>query len=344
MRRIIAILCVLCALICFQNFAFAQSSDIKAKLKAMKPKDYPTDTIEFVVVYQAGGGMDITARILGKYVEKYIDSRVVVINKTGGGGIIGHTYMAAQAKNDGYTVGILANSFWGDELTRGDVKWSYKDVEPLAFINYDPRTWLASTKGPLKDKTAKDVIEMARKNPETIKVGMTPGMGNQFAVEMIEMAANVKFIKVPFQGGNPAVIAVLGGHIDIAQPFYSEFRGHLEAGTVKILAVLNDERYGYFPDVPTFNEILGKDDLINISWRYAGVPKGVPRDRFRYLEAAIGAAIQDPECIKEFDKMGIKAGAKYMNAKETSEVIDKYYKLDKEFLKTTGRLPVKLYK
>jgi tripartite-type tricarboxylate transporter receptor subunit TctC len=332
---------VLLSVLCyFQVSAYAQT-DVKAKLKAMKPKDYPTQPIEFVVVYQAGGGMDLTARVLGKYVEKYIGNRVVVINKTGGGGIIGHTYLATQAKNDGYTVGIIANSYWTDELTRPEVKWSYKEMEALAYINYDPRTWVISTKGALKDKSVKDIIEMVRQKPGSVKVGMTPGMQNQFLTEAVEMATGVKFTQVPFQGGNPAVIAVLGGHIDIAQPFYAEYRGHLEAGLIKILAVANDERYSYFPEVPTFNELLGVNDIFNISWRYAAAPKGLARDRFHYLEAAIDAALRDPECLKEFDQMGVKTGAKYMTSKQTEELIEKYYKIDKDFFIKTGRITKK---
>ena len=80
------------------------------------------------------------------------------------------------------------------------------------------------------------------------------------------------------------------------------------------------------------------NDIINISWRYAAVPKGLSRDRFKYLEAAIDAALCDPECIKEFDQTGIKTGARYMNAQQTAEAIEKYYKIDQDFFVKTGRI------
>ena len=85
--------------------AAAQSGDAKADLAKLKPKDFPTGPIEYTVVYPAGGGMDVTARLLAKHVEKWSGDKIVVNNRTGGAGMVGHSYLATQAKPDGYTVG-----------------------------------------------------------------------------------------------------------------------------------------------------------------------------------------------------------------------------------------------
>lgn len=146
MRRLLAVLGL--ALLLGAVPACAETAaEIKTKLAALKPRDYPTQPIEFVVVYPAGGGMDTTARLLAKYVEKYTDHRVIVVNRTGGAGLIGHTYLATAAKNDGYTVGILANGAWTDAMLKAPGKWSHRDLPPVAFINYDPVTWVVSTAG-----------------------------------------------------------------------------------------------------------------------------------------------------------------------------------------------------
>ena len=190
------------------------------------------------MVYPAGGGMDVTARLLAKYVEKYIDSRVIVVNKTGGAGLIGHTYLAMQAKNDGYTVGILANPFWTeDELIRAKGKWTYKDLTPVGFINYDPVTWIVSTDGPYKDKSVKDLIALAKEKPGTLRISIAPDGSFQFLAEGVEMVTGAKLVKVPFQGGAPGVTALLGGHVDVATAFLAEYRGHLDAGKVRVVAV-----------------------------------------------------------------------------------------------------------
>ena len=104
-------------------------------LAKLKPKDFPTQPVEFIVVYPAGGGMDVTARLLAKYVEKVSGDRILVNNRTGGAGMIGHSYLATQAKPDGYTVGVLANLVWGDAMLRAQGRWSLNDLEPIGYLN-----------------------------------------------------------------------------------------------------------------------------------------------------------------------------------------------------------------
>ena len=338
MRRRFAVLCL--ALVLGAVPAFAETpAEIKARLAALKPKDYPTQPIEFVVVYPAGGGMDTTARLLARYVEKHTDHRVIVVNKTGGAGLIGHTYLATAAKNDGYTVGILANGAWSDAMLKAPGKWSHHDLPPVAFINYDPVTWVVSTEGELKNKSLKDVIAAAKAKPGTVRVAIVPGISFEFLAEQVEGLGGVKLLKVPFQGGAPGMTALLGGHVDIATGYLVEYRGHLDAGKVKVLAVGGEERSPNLPNVPTFNEALGVTNLVWSAWRWAGVPKGVPVDRKRYLEAALDAALRDPELIAEYRKTGAIADRKFTTTKQIEDEIEKLAKLEREFFAASGRLP-----
>jgi tripartite-type tricarboxylate transporter receptor subunit TctC len=277
--------------------------------------------------------------MLAKYVEKYIDNRVIVENRTGGTGLVGHTYLASQAKNDGYTVGILAgNYFWLDDLLRAQGKWSYSNMEAVAYINEDPNTWIVSTEGPLKDKSLKDVIQLAKQKPDTIKVAVGVETSSQFLVEDVEMASGAKFTQVPFQGGAPAVIAMLGGHIEIAGYYYAEYKSHLEAGKVRALGQAGAERSVYLPNTSTFNEALGVNNILWSVWRYAAVPKGVPPERLKYLEEAILAALHDPDCVKDFDNLGSKVGPKYLGAKQTAQEVEKQYKATRDFFIKKGRI------
>ena len=338
MKKIVQLLCAAMIVFSLLTGAYAQT-DPQAKLRAIKPKDYPTEPITFVVVYPAGGGMDVTARLLAKYVEKYIGQRVVVENRTGGTGLIGHTYLTTQAKNDGYTVGILAGSyFWLDDLLRAEGKWSYKDMEPVAYINEDPNTWIVSTDGPFKDMNLKNVIEVAKQKPDTVKVAIGVETSSQFLVEDVEMITGAKFTKVPFQGGAPAIVSMLGNHIEIAGYYYSEYKSHLEAGKVKVLGQAGAARSAYFPNAPTFNEVLGVNNILWSVWRYAAVPKGVPPERLKYLEEAILAALHDPECIKEYEMIGSKMGVKYLDAKQTSQEVEKQYNASRDFFIKKGRI------
>ncbi len=339
MKKMIVFLCAVLIVFSVVALAYAQT-DPKAKLKAIKPKDFPTEPITFVVVYPAGGGMDVTARMLAKYVEKYIDNRVVVENRTGGNGLIGHTYLTTQARNDGYTVGIVAGGYiWQDDLLRAQGKWSCLNMDTVAYINEDPNTWIVSTEGPLKDKSLKEVVELAKQKPDTIRAAIGVDTSPQFLVEDVEMTSGAKFTKVPFQGGAPGVVAMLGNHIEIAGYYYNEYKSHLEAGKVKVLGQAGAERSVYLPNTPTFNEVLGTNQILWAVWRYAAVPKGTPPERVKYLEEAILTALHDPECINEYEKIGSKVGPKYLGAKQTAQEVEKHYKATRDFLVKTGRIP-----
>ena len=232
------------------GIAFAQVGEAKAKVAALKPKDYPTQPIEFVVAFPAGGGMDFTARILAKHVEKYIDSRIIVVNKPGGGGLIGNTYLATQAANDGYTVGIPSTGILSDDLLKAKGAWSYKNLQALAFITEEPVTWIVSTAGPLKNATVKDVIDGAKQKPDTLKVAVIPDISFQWLAETVEMHTGGRFIIVPYQGGQPGITAMLGGHVDFATGYLPEYKGLLEAGKVKVIAQTGSERSPYLPESP----------------------------------------------------------------------------------------------
>src|SRR5689334_340450 len=105
--------------------AGAQQSDAdaKAQLAKLKPADFPTQPIEINVVYPAGGGMDINARLISKYFEKVTGQKAIVNNRTGGSGLIGHTWLATQAPKDGYAVGVIANLVFADAMLRAQGKW-----------------------------------------------------------------------------------------------------------------------------------------------------------------------------------------------------------------------------
>lgn len=313
-------------------------TDAKAKLKAMKPKDFPVQPIEVIVVYPAGGTMDLAARVLAKYLEEYTENRCIVINKTGGGGLIGHTFVATQAKNDGYTIAVLSSGFVQHGLLSAKGSWSIENVDAMAFLNIDNVFWWISTSGSLKNKSGKDVLTIAKEKPNELKIGIVPEMTFQFLLEDVEMTSGAKFISVPFQGSPPSLVAVLGGHVDIATAFLGESRGHLEAGKIRPVAAAGIERSFYLKDVPTFNEILGESHINWATWRFVAAPKGMPRDRFRYLEAAIDAALHDTKCIEDFEKAGMKVGLKYTNAAKTEEDLRKLSDEYKAFFTRTGRI------
>jgi tripartite-type tricarboxylate transporter receptor subunit TctC len=311
------------------------AQDPKAALAKLKPKDFPNQPIEYTVVYPAGGGLDAIARLLAKHVEHWSGDRVLVNNRTGGAGMVGHTYLATQAKPDGHTLGVLANLVWGDAMLRAQGKWSHTDLEPIAYLNSDPMMWVVQPDGPLKGLNQREIVQAAKDRPGTIRVVTVPGSMWDYLLDQIEGASGAKFLRVPYQSGGAGVTALLGGNVDIAQTFYADFRGHLEGNKVKPIAVAAAERLPHLKDLPTMNEALGGNEYVWTLIRFVVVPKQTPPDR---KAAAVQTAVKDPELIAAFTKFGVYFDPKLANAPRVAEALNEYAEREREFYRKTGRL------
>jgi tripartite-type tricarboxylate transporter receptor subunit TctC len=319
--------------------AFAQSlQDVQKQLRESRPSGFPDRPLELVVTYPAGGGMDITARILAKYLEKYIQSPVLVMNRAGAAGLVGATYLATQAKPDGYTVGILASNFWGDAMLRAEGKFDYRDMEPIAFINYDPITWLVHTEGPFGKQGLQEIIAAARANPGAVRAAATEASPSGFLVQQIEAATGAKFTTVMYQGGRQAVTDLLGQHIEVSYGYLGEYKSQLEAGRVRTVGVASPQRVRLLKDTPTFNEVLGTDDTVWDAFRFAAVPKGTPADRKAWLEAAFNAALSDPAIAAEYAELGSTVDRNLGTARLVAEEIDRRVARERAFHVKVGRL------
>lgn len=318
--------------------AAAQSSDAKAELAKLKPKDFPTGPIEYTVVYPAGGGMDVTARLLAKHVEKWSGDKIVVNNRTGGAGMVGHAYLATQAKPDGYTVGVLANLMWGDAMLRAQGRWTYTDLEPVGYLNSDALTWVGPTDGPYKGMSVKQIVQTAKDKPGTVRVATVPGSMWDYLIEQVETNTGAKFLRVPFQGGGAGINALAGSNVDIAQGFYSEFRGLADAGKMAPLAVAASERMSFMKDTPTINEALGGSEYQWNVIRFAVVPKGTAADRKAYLGASVQAAMKDPELTAEYVKQGVYFDPKLTDPARMEANLKAYADAERAFYEKTGRL------
>jgi tripartite-type tricarboxylate transporter receptor subunit TctC len=319
--------------------AFAQSeADLKAGIAKLKPKDFPTQPIEYIVAYPAGGGMDQAARVLAKYAEKWSGDKIIVNNRTGGAGMVGHSFLATQAKNDGYTVSVTGSLLITDALLRAQGRWSMSDFDPIVYISNDPLHWLVSTDGPFKGKSLKDIVQIAKDKPNSVRVGIIPGSMFEFLAEDIERATGAKFLKVPFQGGAPGVTALLGNNVDVTAAFYTEYRGYLDAGKVAAVAVAGPQRAPFLKDVPTFNEALGTKGITWRIERFVVAPKGISSERKGYLAAVMNAALRDPQLAEEYTKMGMVVDTSMKSPQELSAYIDGLVRAEREFHQKMGRI------
>ncbi len=300
-----------------------------------KPDDFPQRPINLIVMYPAGGAVDVTARTFAEIAGDQLGHTFRVENRVGGAGMVGHTYLAKNAEPDGYTIGVIANPFmFTDILLRGG-SFTVDEFEPIASISFDPVIWIVNAKSEIGPMDFDGIMQHAK--DDRLQVGMNPDSMFLFVSEFIERARDVDFNFIPFDGGRAGVIALLAGDIDATAAFYTEIEQYVASGDLKPVAVTGDARHPKLPDTPTFDE-LGVP-AGGQTWgasRFFALPAGVPEDRKRYLERALLDVLQSDEARAAFDRAGLTlspAGAEQTltSYRETHEALQ-------SFLRETGRL------
>ena len=213
---------------------------------AMAETDFPNHTIELVVPYQPGGGTDSLARTFADASRKHMSQSMVVINRPGAGGAIGWNEVI-NSKPDGYRLAVLTVEL----LTLphlGLAKFNYDDFQPIAQLNADPAAITVKADAPWN--TIEEFLADAKKAPESIRVGNS-GNGSiwHLAASALEDKTGAKFGHIPFQGAAPAVLALLGGHIEAVAVSPAEVTTYVQSGKLKMLMVMSDQRVKGFEKV-----------------------------------------------------------------------------------------------
>lgn len=262
--------------------------------------DYPVRPIQVVVPYSAGGGTDLSARIMADTMKKYLSKPLIVRNQPGGGGSIG-TSAVTHARADGYTLGMGAQGPLAMLPHYGGVDYSLDDVEFLALMGRNLMV-VAGCKGAPFD-TAEGFIDYAREHPGEVRVGNSgAGGANHIAAEGFGEAAGIKFNSMPFGGASAAVTACVGGHIDAVVASPAEVLPHVESGSIPALLVMEDKRIDVLPDTPVPSE-LGVDFTWS-SWKGVIAPKGLPDDVKNTLSEALRKTFQDEKFLARMKEMG----------------------------------------
>src|SRR5258706_5637062 len=257
---------------------------------AAQAQTFPSEPIPMIVAWPAGGGSDISMRLLADALSKQIKVPVVVLNKPGAGGAIGHREIV-NAKPDGYTIGMF--SWGGIALPYLNAQANtFDELQPIAFFGDDPSALEVSTGSGIG--SLKDYVERARANPGKIKNGNDqPGGASFIAMALYEKKLNLKVTRVSYAGYAPTVTALMAGEVDSATVAIPDTIEQHKSGKLKILGVSATARHFMAPDIPTFRE-QGFDVVVG-TWRCIAGPKGIPDDRLRFLQFNIMAALKDPE-------------------------------------------------
>jgi tripartite-type tricarboxylate transporter receptor subunit TctC len=278
-----------------------------------KVEKYPDKPIILIVPYSAGGGLDITARILEKTAVKYLGQPLTIINKPGGAGTIGWNELAGSAP-DGYTIGMTVTDILLPSLY-GPTKYNYPTaIEPLAQTTVIPFVMAIQADQPWQ--TLDDLVTYAKTHPTQLKFGHS-GIGslNHIVGEMLAHATGITLEQVPFRGATEFTSALLGGHIQIIFTNPAVIKEQVKSGTVRALAVTGDKRLKdpVFAHIPTFKE-QGFDIVLD-QWYGIAVPKELPIGLKTTLTERLKVMITSPEFIQNMENLGMQV--EYLGPKES---------------------------
>jgi tripartite-type tricarboxylate transporter receptor subunit TctC len=255
---------------------------------------YPEQPIRMIVAYAAGGGTDLTARLIAPYIGKYLgnNASIVVMNRPGAGGGIGFAELA-NAQPDGYTIGFIntPNVLTIPIERKANYHWSAYDL--LGNVIDDPGNFSVHNDTPVKNLA--ELVTYAKANPGKVSYGTTGiGSDDHLAAMMFERAAGVKLTHVPFKGASEVHQGVVGKQIYMASMNIGEALQYEKGGSpMRNLGQMSSTRTTLAPNVPTFKE--QGFDIVMASLRGIAAPKGLPPAVREQLVKAVEKAAADPE-------------------------------------------------
>ena len=300
---------------------------------AAQAQTWPANPIKLIIPFPPGGGTDILSRIVSNKLAETNKWNIVADNRGGAGGTIGLAE-AAKAAPNGYTMVM------GQKDNMAVAPWLYKslsfdplkDFTPVAHVAYTPVVIVTAANS--RFKTLADVVNAARSAPDTITYG-SPGNGTtiHLAGEVLEGAANIKLVHVPYKGSSPAMVDAISGTVDLALSSVPSALGQVKAGKLRALAVTSARRSTSLPDVPTVAESGYKGFDVS-TWYGLFVPAGTPKDIVVRLNSEVNKLLETPEMKTAIHAQGAEPQA--MTPEKFSVLLKSDHQGMKDIVKQAG--------
>src|SRR5256885_1830447 len=256
-------------------------------------QEWPARLVKFVSPYPPGGSVDPLARILAAKLAESLKQQFIVENRTGASGIIGTDYVAKSAP-DGYTFVFIFDTHAVHQALNPKLPSDpIKDFAPVMLVGTAP---MAITTGAGKPyKTFADVLAAAKANPDKLTIGnVGNGSLGHLATILLNQAAGIHLVPVPYKGGGPLSTDVMGGQVDFAMASTAAQAQHVRGGKMRALVLTGEKRSHTMPDVPTLGELGFKWEPAYAFWGILA-PAGTPRPIIDKLVAELNKAIKVPE-------------------------------------------------
>ena len=258
-------------------------------------------TISIVVPYAPGGTADALARLIAQHLGPKLGSSVVVVNKAGASGVIG-AQAVAQASPDGFTVLYDATPVSINPHLQKLPYDADKDLIPVTQVGVTPMLMTVPKASPFA--TAADLIKAGKAAPGKLNFA-SGGQGTvqYMAPELMNQAAGVNMLHIPYKSGGLAITGTMAGEVDMGFFNLPAISGHVKSGTVKALAITSAQRNPLFPDVPTVAEVIGKP-YESYEWNGIFLPRGTSAEIVNRLNVALREVLTTPEIKAKFDSLG----------------------------------------
>jgi tripartite-type tricarboxylate transporter receptor subunit TctC len=263
---------------------------------------YPTRPVRAIVAFAPGGVTDTFARLMAQKLSEHLGKQFYVENITGATGNIG-TGQAAKAAPDGYTLLFAFSSYVVNPTLFDKVPYDpYKDFEPVTLAVTS--TTVVTVHPSVPAKTIKDLVALVRANPGKYSYS-SAGAGTQahLAGEQFRLSLGLDLVHIPFNGGGPAIAAVVGGHTPIGFSSPAASIPQIKEGNARALAITSKRRSQILPDVPTMAE-AGYPEIEGDSWVGVLVPAGTPKDIISLLNHEVVKIIALPDMKARLGELG----------------------------------------
>lgn len=285
--------------------AAAVVGSVLPAIPAGAAESYPVRPVRLVVPFAAGGPTDILGRLYAEKLTAHWGQQVLVDSRPGASGTLGAN-IVATANPDGYTVLFGSTStFAVNQVVLKHIPYDIvRDFNFIGLASNGPHVLMVRAGFPAK--TAKDLIALAKKEPGKIRYG-SAGTGTiiQMTVELFRLHTGIDIQHVPYKGGGPSVIALLGGEVDLVINDLSVILPHVKSGKGVALAVSNPKRLAPIPDVPTFAEI-GYPDIVASTWFGVAVPRKTPNPVIARLTDAHRSVVSSLDYKTRLDTLAME--------------------------------------
>jgi len=265
--------------------------------------NFPSKPVTIILPYAPGGGPDLLTRVLAEKMSDHLGQRVIVDNRVGAGGMLA-AQVAANAAPDGYTLLLGASTHVTQKLIQPGVKWDpVKDFAHITRMGGGSTVLLVDADAPYK--TIQELIAAAKAKPGSLNYS-TGGIGSAAHLSGAAFAtvAGIDVVHVPYRGSVEIVPSILSKSTEFGFPVASTALPQVAAGKVRALGVSGPQRLPQLPNVPTFKEVLGSDDVVIESWSGLWAPAGTPKEILLKLNQAATKAGADKDVALAFERGG----------------------------------------